>query len=179
VQSCTRESSCGARSGLGDPAAPGGAGAAAKRSQAIATNAFLRHLRPFAKGDVRYVPTLDESIAELKATPVDEVKKFYADFYGASHGELAVVGDCDASDISATLSALFGGWKTPRPYVRVSDPFQAAPPINQSFATADKANAYFLAGVEPERQRRRCRLSSPGAGQLSAGRGIFELEAVG
>jgi zinc protease len=115
--------------------------------QAIATNAFLRHLRPFAKGDARYVPTLDESIAELKATPVDEVQKFYADFYGASHGELAVVGDFDASDISAKSSALFGGWKTPRPYVRVSDPFQAAPPINQLFATADKANAYFLAGL--------------------------------
>src|SRR5439155_3754509 len=63
--------------------------------QAIASNALSRHLRPYPKGDVRYVPTLDESIAQLTATTLDDVKKFYADFYGASYGELAVVGDFD------------------------------------------------------------------------------------
>ena len=60
---------------------------------ALASVAFQRHMSPQEKGDVRYVKTIDESIADLKAVTLDDVKKFHADFYGASHGELAVAGD--------------------------------------------------------------------------------------
>jgi hypothetical protein len=43
-------------------------------------------------GDVRYTATPDEEIADVKAATLEDAKKFYADFYGASVGELAVVG---------------------------------------------------------------------------------------
>ena len=63
---------------------------------ALASVAFQRHMSPQERGDVRYVKTIDESIADLKAVTLDDVKKFHADFYGASHGELAVAGDFEA-----------------------------------------------------------------------------------
>ena len=44
-------------------------------------------------------PTMDESIADVRAVTVDEAKTFYTDFYGASNGEFAVVGDFDAAEI--------------------------------------------------------------------------------
>ena len=43
--------------------------------------------------------TPDESIAELKKVTLDDAKKFYTDFYGASNAELAVVGDFDAAKV--------------------------------------------------------------------------------
>lgn len=114
---------------------------------AIAFRALQRHLSPYPKGDVRYVSTLDEEIEELKAVTLDEAKKFYADFYGGQYGEIAVVGDFDEGEISTLLGELFGAWKNPRPYTRIASVYRAVPAINQSFETPDKANAFFLAGM--------------------------------
>jgi zinc protease len=115
--------------------------------QAIANIAFDRLLRPHEKGDVRYVRTLPEAIADLKALTLDDVKKFYADFYGAANGELAVVGDFDPKELTAAVTEGLGSWKSPKPFARVAEPFQDVPPVNQSFETPDKANATFLAGI--------------------------------
>ena len=114
---------------------------------ALASVAFQRHMSPHEKGDVRYVKTLDESIADLKTVALDDVKAFHADFYGASHGELTVVGDFDATEISTVAGDLFNGWKTPRAYARVGDTYKDVPPLDQSLETPDKANAFFVAGL--------------------------------
>src|SRR5262249_32394725 len=113
----------------------------------IAFTAFLRHLNPYPKGHINYVKTIDESIADLKAVTLDDVKKFHNDFYGADHGELAVVADLEDKEIGNLASELFGGGKSSRPFVRVPQAYHNAPPINKSFGTPDKANAFFLAGM--------------------------------
>jgi len=115
--------------------------------QQIATTAFRRHLNPYPKGDVRYVETPDEEIAEVKTVTLEDARKFYGDFYGASHGELAVVGDFDAKELGRLTEALFSGWKSPRPFARVPNLFHEAPAAHQSYEAPDKANAFFLAGM--------------------------------
>jgi len=37
---------------------------------------------------VNYISTPDEDVADINATKLEDVKKFYADFYGAGTGEL-------------------------------------------------------------------------------------------
>lgn len=114
---------------------------------AIAFNAFMRHMNPYPKGHINYVKTIDETIADLKAVTLDDVKKFHGDFYGADHGELAVVGDFDDKEIAKLAGELFGGWKSSRPFARIPQVFHNVEPINKSFETPDKANAFFLAGM--------------------------------
>ncbi|HXF04670.1 MAG TPA: pitrilysin family protein [Blastocatellia bacterium] len=125
------------------------AGLEQQRSEpgAVAVRALRRHLSPYPRGDVRYVSTLDEEIEELKAVTLDEVKKFYADFYGGQYGEIAVVGDFDDREIATLLGELFGRWKNPRPFSRIVSVYRDVPAINQSFETPDKANAFFFAGM--------------------------------
>src|SRR5262249_34133938 len=118
-----------------------------KEPQAVAGSAFSRHMNPRPKGDPRYVPSLDERISEVKAGTLDEAKKVDADVYGASNGEVAVVGDFDDKAIEKQVNELFGSWKSPRPYSRLVSAFQEIPPVSQSFETPDKANAVFLAGI--------------------------------
>ncbi|MGH9835622.1 MAG: M16 family metallopeptidase [Blastocatellia bacterium] len=113
----------------------------------IAFTAFSRHMNPYPKGHIAYTPTIDESIANLKAVTLDDVKKFYSDFYGVGQGELAVVGDFDDKEIAKLVNELFGGWKSPRPFARVPQVYHNVAPINKSFETPDKANAFFLAGM--------------------------------
>ena len=115
--------------------------------QAVGQLELQRHLRPYPKGDVRYVATVAESIDDVKAVTLDEARKFYSDFYGASNGELAVVGDFDAAEISKLATELFGSWKSPRPFVRVGDSYRDVPPLVKSLETPDKANAFFMAAL--------------------------------
>src|SRR6266536_2674958 len=113
----------------------------------IGQTAFNRHMNPYPKGDVRYTATPEESVADYTAATLEDVKKFYADYYGASVAELAVVGDFDAKEIGTLAGSLFGNWKSPRAFERVPRPYKAVEPANQSFETPDKPNAFFIAGL--------------------------------
>jgi zinc protease len=112
---------------------------------AVALNALYRHLNVHPKGDVRYVGTFDEQIAGYKAVTLDEVKAFHTDFYGASNGQLTIVGDFDASEMAALAKELFGNWKNKTPYVRIASQYRDFAVINKSFETPDKADALFIA----------------------------------
>ncbi|MDQ5843743.1 MAG: insulinase family protein [Acidobacteriota bacterium] len=112
----------------------------------IAFTAFGRHLGPYPKGDVRYINTPDENIANMNAATLEEAKQFYKDFYGASNATLSVVGDFDDKEVTKLMTDLFGTWKSPKPFVRVPTLFKDVAPVNQSFPAPDKANAFFLAG---------------------------------
>jgi zinc protease len=112
----------------------------------VAVTAIQRYLRPFPKGHVSYTATPDEEIADLKSAKLDDVKRFYTDFYGAQQGELSVVGDFDDKEI-AKFAGELSAWKNQQPYVRVSEVYRDIAAANQSIETPDKANAFFVAGL--------------------------------
>jgi zinc protease len=114
---------------------------------AIASNELGRHMNPYPKGDVRYRSTIDEEIADLKAATLDKARQFHQEFYGASHAQLAVVGDFDEAALMAVVRERFATWKSPTPYARVPNVYHAVPAITRTFETPDKTNAVFLAGV--------------------------------
>ena len=111
----------------------------------IAITASSIHFNRYQKGDIRYAGTLDEDVAEVKGLTLEQVKAFHKDFYGASNGELAIVGDFDAKEISALANELFGTWKSPQKYERVPSEYFDIPAVNKVFETPDKANAFFWA----------------------------------
>lgn len=128
------------------------AGIESQRSepQSIGILRIQKHLSPYAKGDPRYVEDFDESIASLKALKLEEVKKFYKDFYGANNATMAVVGDFDATEIKNLATELFGNWKSNLSYTRIANKVMPVPVINESIETPDKANAFFVASYNFE-----------------------------
>jgi zinc protease len=113
----------------------------------VAITAIQRHLRPYPAGHVNYVSTPQEDIAAIKSTTLDEVKKFYADFYGAGRGELSVVGDFDDKEVAKLAGEIFADWKSKSPYARVGVTYRDVAAVNNSLETPDKANAFFVAGL--------------------------------
>ncbi len=113
--------------------------------QSIAIRAMSQYYNKYPKGDVRYAPTLEEEIADIKALTLDDLKKFYKDFYGASAGELAIVGDFDEKEISPVVTQVFGNWKSPNTYQRIPQEYFEMAATNKTFETPDKANAIFFA----------------------------------
>ncbi len=115
--------------------------------QSLAFIALQRHLNPYPKKDPRYIRTPEEEIADIKALTLDQVKKFYKDFYGATYAQLSVVGDFDEPATKKLSTDLFAKWKSASPYVRYSTEYKNTAAVNNSIKTPDKANAMFVAGM--------------------------------
>ena len=124
-----------------------GAERALRDPQALAQATIRQHLSLYPLGDIRRPRLPSEDIEEIKATSLDDVKKFYADVYGASNAELAVVGDFDPEEMKKLATSLFGDWKSPAKFARVPYEYKPVDVIDKTIETADKPNAFFASGM--------------------------------
>jgi zinc protease len=110
---------------------------------------FLEHaLNPYPKDDIRYVPTVDESIERLRTVTYDQVAELYHDFLGSQAGELTIVGDFDDSACLPVLGQALRDWTASKPYARIAMPiFGEAVGAEHVIPTPDKANATYIAAL--------------------------------
>ena len=114
---------------------------------ALAINALRRRLNPYPPDDIRYVPTIKESIERLQAVTLEEVRKLYTEQLGAHVGELAVVGDFDPEETSKLMAELLDGWKAAVPYKRIAKSARTdVEGARENILTPDKKNAFYMAG---------------------------------
>ncbi|WP_287128621.1 pitrilysin family protein [Candidatus Cyanaurora vandensis] len=92
--------------------------------------------------------TLDERLAAAKKLELKDLQAFYQQYYGASAGAVAVVGDFDPAVITQSLTKAVGNWqpRTPAQFVPASvqdlNPVQAGSKV---IPVPDKPNAVFVA----------------------------------
>ncbi|MBZ5582574.1 MAG: insulinase family protein [Acidobacteriia bacterium] len=114
----------------------------------LASREMSRHLTArYRRGDVRYTPTLDEDLEDVKKVTIEDVRNFYTQFYGVGEGEIAIVGQFDPARIQKLVTELFGDWKSPARYERIANPYEKVETINRKIETPDKQNAIFLAAM--------------------------------
>ena len=111
--------------------------------QRIVNEQRSRFVAPYPAGDPRAVMTVEEQQTALKAATLADAKKFYADFYGASTGEMVVIGDFDPAEVQRLTTELFGDWKTPVAYKAITRTWQKLTPVERSTNVPDKTNANF------------------------------------
>jgi zinc protease len=104
-------------------------------------------LSPYPRSDVRHVRTIDEEIEDLRKVTIDDVRNFHRKFYGASQGELVVVGKFDAAVVQREAAALLDSWKSASPYQRIVNNYKEVQRINTKIETPDKENAQISAGL--------------------------------
>ena len=116
--------------------------------QAQSTVAVRRHITPWPENDPRYIPTPKEQLARLKEVTREQFEELYNEYVGASHGELAIVGDFDADETLATMTQILGGWDAKKDYerleARVDDSVSGG---YKEILTPDKANAVYFSGL--------------------------------
>ncbi|MFK3738443.1 M16 family metallopeptidase [Massilia sp. TN1-12] len=111
----------------------------------VATRALNQHFNTYPKGDPRYTPSLDETIAEIKAATLDDVKAFHRDYYGTVPAEIAIVGDFDAKAVEPLVDQLFGAWKAPMAVAPVLEKPADIQPIHEVLNTPEKENGFYVA----------------------------------
>ncbi|MCX7174564.1 MAG: pitrilysin family protein [Proteobacteria bacterium] len=114
---------------------------------ARAGEAINRHFNQYPRRDWRYQPTLEEQIEDYQNLTLAEVKQFHRDFFGASSGQVAIVGDFDPAQAKAVLEEELASWRSHMPYTHVLWQYADIPAAKLDFATPDKENAMLLARV--------------------------------
>jgi zinc protease len=106
-----------------------------------------RRLSPYPPEDVRYTPTIEESISRLDAVTIDEIRKIYEEQIGGDTGELAVVGDFDPAEVAKRFGKILGDWKAKDAYTYIPRPADTrVEGTKVVIDTPDKANAVYIAG---------------------------------
>jgi zinc protease len=114
----------------------------------LAPRLLQKELSPYSKDDVRYIPTIEESIERLKAATYEQVVQLYHDYLGSQAGELSIVGDFDPNACLAILKDSTAGWNAAKPYARIASPLSnEVAGSEHTINTPDKANATFTAGL--------------------------------
>ncbi len=115
---------------------------------ALARNKLSRALSPYAKGDVRYVPTLEETLERSKHVTLEQIKTLYQTQIGGSHAELGVVGDFDPESTLRLVKGILSDWESKTPYVRIDRKVgENGTGLKEDIVTPDKSNAEYLAGL--------------------------------
>ncbi len=115
----------------------------------LAPLAVQRTLSPYGKGDVRYVPTLEEEMEMYRDTTIEQIREMHRDFIGASVGELAVVGDFEPAELKQQLTDSFSTWKSKQPYTRFDRPANTSVAGGTTrIKTPDKSNAVFYSSAQ-------------------------------
>ncbi|AMV31975.1 Peptidase M16 inactive domain protein [Pirellula sp. SH-Sr6A] len=117
--------------------------------QALANLAVSRTLNPYKRGDIRYLPTIDEEIEDFQKLSIADIVDLHAKYLSGTEGEVAIVGDFDAEEIEPKLSKMLGNWKSKVPFQRAatSATTDVKLPL-QSIETPDKANSVYFASQQ-------------------------------
>ena len=119
--------------------------AARKEPGTVAGIAMAQHFDPWPVGHPLHAETLDESLANLRALKLEDVRKFHDAFYGTSNGQISIVGDFDPAVVKPLLQKLFADWKPGVAFQPIDTHYNAVNAEHRSFETPDKSNAVYLA----------------------------------
>ncbi|AZY50048.1 M16 family metallopeptidase [Bordetella avium] len=114
---------------------------------ALASRALARHDNPWKPDDIRYVPTFDEALADIRSLNREALVRAHERFYGAGQIKVAVVGEFDPAAVEASLKKSLDGWKRAPAYTRIPTPFHAIKAEQFTIDTPDKANAFYISGM--------------------------------
>jgi zinc protease len=103
-------------------------------------------LNPFPQTDIRYVPTLEETISRVDALTAEQVRKLYAEQLGAQVGEFVAVGPVDSKSTVEILQKALADWKASVRYERiVSFVPRDVRGTRQNLIMSDKSDAFYNA----------------------------------
>ncbi len=115
-----------------------------QNTDARAEEAFGRAI--FPAGHPNRPHTIPEYEAAAKSATLDEVKAFYAKYYGPAHFTLVIAGDVDAVAVQGAVTKSFSGWSGGQDYLRPAKPAALAAAAQATVPLADKPSVSVIIG---------------------------------
>lgn len=113
----------------------------------LASEKLEKMLSNYPKGHPLYAASTDENLAELAKVKLDDVKKYYNDFYGANNSVAAFVGQLDKKQVTSFLQNTFGKWNSKESYKEIEPMYFDSKGTTETINTPDKTNAMMVGGM--------------------------------
>jgi len=111
----------------------------------LSRDALQKHLDTYPVGDPRHYLSLQDRIEAVRAASLEDVKGFYAQFWGTARGQIALVGDFDAVAAQQQIATTFAAWHSSAPYADILREPRPVAPTRIFLDTPDKENAVYQA----------------------------------
>jgi zinc protease len=115
--------------------------------QALVSEAIEKKTALYPKSHPYYSQTSDEKLVELNAITLDDLKKYYNDFYNGSSSKIAFVGGLDKKNIKTFLAETFDNWNAKFAYTRIPTQYFEVDAYNNAIQVNDKTNAIVLGKI--------------------------------
>ena len=113
--------------------------------QNLASQALDEYFNAWPAGDYRAHSSFAQQKQELDQLRLQDVQAFYQEFFGASNGELAIVGDFDPLQAEQVVRECFTSWPSKASYTPLLNQSADVPAVRKLINTPDKENAFYLA----------------------------------
>jgi len=109
--------------------------------QFIASDRVSQINNTYAKGHPNHSMSIEERVEAIKNLSIDDVKKFYAEFYGLGKSILIGIGNVQTDEVKAFIDKEFGAFTSKNTYAQIARPYEATKAANEDVITPDKQNA--------------------------------------
>lgn len=115
--------------------------------QTVSSERLAKLTSDYPKGHPFYAAATDEKLINLTKITLDDLKKYYKEFYGANNSLSVFVGGIDKGQISSFLKSTFGDWNSQSPYSEVVPKYFNVKGVTESVVIPDKANAVLSGNI--------------------------------
>ncbi|MGQ7944620.1 M16 family metallopeptidase [Flavobacterium sp. WC2509] len=112
--------------------------------QAVASEELTKLTSLYLKTHPFYSETTDESLATLNKITIEDIKNFYATFYGGTNSISSFVGGIDKTVIKNFLNSTFDNWTAKVAYKRIPAQYFDVKSTEKTIQINDKTNAVLL-----------------------------------
>jgi len=118
-----------------------------KDPQAMASEKLAKLTTNYPKGHPNYASSSEESLEDLAKIKLEDVKKFYTDFYGANNSIIAFAGEIDKPQVKDFLQKSFGSWNSKSTFAPIVPKYFEVKGKTETINTPDKTNAMLLGNI--------------------------------
>ena len=101
----------------------------------------------YPKGHPLYPESIDEKLEGLTKITIDDLKKYYDDFYGANHSLAVFVGGIDKTIVTSFLKNTLGNWNSKADFAEIEPEYFDVKSVTESLKTPDKTNAVLAGNI--------------------------------
>ena len=115
--------------------------------QAIVSEAIEKQTALYPKSHPYYSQTSDEKIAELNKITLEDLKKYYNDFYNGSNSKIVFVGGIEKKSIKTFMAETLDNWDSKIVYTRIPTQYFEVKAHNNTIQVNDKTNAVVFGKI--------------------------------
>jgi zinc protease len=115
--------------------------------QAVANEELTKLTMLYPKTHPYYSETTEESLATLNSITIEDIKRFYADFYGGTNSISSFVGGLDKPVIKNFMNSTFENWNPKVAYKRIPTQYFDVKSSDKTIQINDKTNAVLFGKI--------------------------------